>query len=624
VVNVWGLVWLWAPPAAAAPPRFHNVRPASGAAGIRFEIEGQTGAGERLPVGVTVCLADDANDVLVEFDSPRLEAKVDEIPALDALAADGAGWLLAVTDRANGHLYPLTSEYPADRRFVMWDVDMPWVGVCDPATGAGYAIIFATPDDGLIELQSVGDAGGLVPAAKWAGSHGRFSYPRRLIYHFTADGGHVALAKRYRKQAKELGLIVTLEEKARRNPEVGRLFGAPIIWGGGLEFALEAKAAGVERMVFYGGFGNEVPPEDVSRINELGYLTSVYDNYTDVMNLKPGEVVGSSRDVVPDHCVLQANGERMKAWMNWDGSQFMKRCPSFWLLAAEIVVPRDRARFPRLARFIDVSTAEGLYECYDPAHPLTRGQKRQCGADLLEYVKSLGLVAGGEHGRWWAVPHLEYLEGMMSGGWDSWPSGHLTRPDTKEQAFQHPGGYVYPKWPQYEQWGIGHRYRAPLWELVFHDCVVTTWYWGDSNDFLLKAAPEMTARKDAFNVLYGTAPMMWANAEGSWLLARDVFLRSYRNTCKLHAAVAGTEMLTHEFVTPDRSVQRTRFSDGTQAVVNFGEPPQQVELAGQAYLLPQHGFAVRGPVVDQSLSLADGQPVTRIRAADCYSFTDSG
>ena len=50
-------------------------------------------------------------------------------------------------------------------------------------------------------------------------------------------------------------------------------------------------------------------------------------------------------------------------------------------------------------------------------------------------------------------------------------------------------------------------------------------------------------------------------------------MRTYRNTCKLHEAIAGTVMLSHEFVTPDRTVQRTSFSDGTEVVVNFGEKP---------------------------------------------------
>jgi hypothetical protein len=152
---------------------------------------------------------------------------------------------------------------------------------------------------------------------------------------------------------------------------------------------------------------------------------------------------------------------------------------------------------------------------------------------------------------------------------------------------------------------------------------VSTWYWGDASDFLLDAAPEITPKKDAFNVLYGTIPLMWANAEGSWHKDRALFLRTYRNTCKMHEVVATAELLTHEFVTSDRAVQRTRFSDGTEAIVNFGPQPYRVRLASREYVLPQNGFAVKGPAIEQSLSLVDGRPVTSIRTAT-FSFTDAG
>jgi hypothetical protein len=314
----------------------------------------------------------------------------------------------------------------------------------------------------------------------------------------------------------------------------------------------------------------------------------------------------------------------MKAWITFDKKiQFMKRCPSFWVPTAKIVIPNVLKTHPYLGRFIDVTTAESLYECYDPDHPLTRSDKRQRGVELLGYVRSLRLTVGGEHGIWWAVPHLDYIEGMMSANpYFSWPAGHLIRPDTKEQTFDSPWGGKYPTWDRYAKWGIGHETRVPLWELVFHDCVVSTWYWGDSSDWLLKAAPEITPKKDAFNILYGTMPMMWADREGSWHTAREQFLRTYRNVCKLHEAVAMTEMLSHEFLTPDRAVQRTRFSDGSTVIVNFGEKPCSAKLGGKSYLLPQNGFAAKGPKIEQSLALVNGKPVTTIRAGSFF-YTDA-
>jgi hypothetical protein len=151
-----------------------------------------------------------------------------------------------------------------------------------------------------------------------------------------------------------------------------------------------------------------------------------------------------------------------------------------WVPTARLVIPQVLREQPYLGRFIDVTTAEGLYECYDDKHPLTRVQKRECGEKLLAYVRSQGLVVGGEHGIWWGVPHLDYIEGMMSGNRFGWPAGHLIHPKNRQEKFS--GPYGTDTWENYDRWSMGHRYRAPLWELVFHDCVVSTWYWGDSND----------------------------------------------------------------------------------------------------------------------------------------------
>lgn len=151
--------------------------------------------------------------------------------------------------------------------------------------------------------------------------------------------------------------------------------------------------------------------------------------------------------------------------------------------------------------------------------------------------------------------------------------------------------------------------------------VGTTWYWGDSNDWLLDAAPEVTETKIAFNVLYGTAPLLWTAPGGSWDKDRDVFLRVYRNVCKLHEAIAEREMRNHEFVTADRAVQKTEFSDGTIAMVNFGERPCRVTLRARSHILPQNGFAVAGPGIQQYREIIRGEVVTEM-CAPGYRFTD--
>lgn len=586
--------------------------------GVQFEAE--FGA-KPYVLTVKLTLSNASPDLSVEADMKDRNTIVGDIPFLDPFLLDSESGALAIADFSNGHLYPLDLKPFPQKRFGTSLLDMPWVGVCDMEKGFGYGIILETSDDAFFDMVPLkaGAREMVAPRAGWAPSMKRFGYSRRLTYNFISQGGYVALAKRYRAYAQRQGLIVPFSEKIRKNPNLDRLFGAVDVWGGGtLEFAQAARAAGVKKMIING----TAPPKDMKAINELGYLTSCYDAYQDVFPVEANGNIDSGHDLVPDNVVLKADSTRMLAWRTWDGKQSMKRCPAFWVHAAQRVIPKALETHPYLGRFIDVTTAEDLYECYDTNHALTRSEKRKAGVALLGYVQSLGLVTGGEHGRWWSAPVIDYIEGMMSGGTDyySWSAPYLQHPKKKD----------YPKWEQYEKWGIGHQYRAPLWELVFHDCVVSTWYWGDSNDFLLTAAPEETAKKDAFNILYGTMPILWANSEtggygpneqGSWQVAKEIFLRTYRNVCKLHEAIAGMEMLSHEFLTDDRNVQRTQFSDGTQVVVNFGKSPYSVTVGGKKYLLPQNGFAVKGPRIEQSLSLVNNQQVTRIQTAD-FQFTD--
>ena len=569
---------------------------------------------EQRPGRLTLSLPEQGADLqlTVGLDDPA--ATISTFTSMDGFALESPDGAVVAAEYAGGHLLPF-SEAPIPKRwFSGQTIDLPFVGLVDLKTGAGCLILMQTPDDDAIQLRDarIGDRDWPVPRLIVHPSMGQFRTQRKTLFHFHDSGSYVEQAAWYRQYARKAGLLVTLKEKAAANPNVARLYGAPDVWGGaGLKFAREAKSAGIRRMLLHA----ELKPDEFAPVHELGYFTSRYDNYTDVFNISEQHPLGSNYDRVPENVVQQADGQRMKAWMEWSGRQFMKRCPARWIDAARAVIPADLRSRPYQGRFIDVTTSEGLYECYDPQHPLTRAQKRAMGNDLLEYTRSLNLVVGGEHGRWWAVPQLTYIEGMMSGGYAAWPAGHLKRPKSREEQFVHPGGGKYPTWEQYDRLGIGHQRRIPLWELVFHDCVISTWYWGDSTDFLLAAAPQYTAKKDAFNILYGTPPMFWANREGGWTTHRDLMLRSYRKTCLLHEAIAQAPMESHEFLTPDRHIQRTRFGDGTVVVVNFGPPAQATTPLG-VLLLPTNGFAVKGPGIVQSLAVENGVARLHIEAGD--------
>ena len=143
---------------------------------------------------------------------------------------------------------------------------------------------------------------------------------------------------------------------------------------------------------------------------------------------------------------------------------YMKQCTGMMTKSARIVIPKVLAVYPYNTRFLDVTTATGLKECYSPLHPCDRKQDQANREALCAYVgDELGLVAGGEHGKYYDVRFLDYHEGMMGGACYSWPAGYLRDIKSREEIDE-----------RYLKYGIDPAYRVPMFELVFHDCVVST------------------------------------------------------------------------------------------------------------------------------------------------------
>ena len=118
----------------------------------------------------------------------------------------------------------------------------------------------------------------------------------------------------------------------------------------------------------------------------------------------------------------------------------------------------------------------------------------------------------------------------------------------------------------------GHFYRLPLWELVYHDCVVAQWYWGDYNNKL----PKLWDRRDLFNALYGTPPMFMFNRK-LWQEQQERFVRSYRTAAPVARATGYAEMLSHRWLTADHAVQETRFAKRRDGDREFRRPAVPAE-----------------------------------------------
>lgn len=496
-------------------------------------------------------------------------------------ASSGESWVLPINEGllvpAGDPIFEWSNEYAL---FSGHGFSMPFIGLTDGARG--LLMIAETPDDALIATARSPETPASSSAAfRWEPSRGSWRYPRRVRVHLVR-GGYVEIAKAYRAYAKSRGLVVTLDEKSRANPAVDDLVGAADLWWwkdgprwiadpNPERVALELERAGMDRVLWSNGGS----PAALRTIRALGWLAGKYDIVQDVWS-PDTPIAWVSHEGWPDGLVFEPDGSWMHGWVARDGDAHYPGgviCSKYGLGMLDARVRADLATSPYQARFLDTTTASPLRECYNPAHPLSRSDDRRAKFAQLELLsKQMRLVTGSETGMDFAVPAVHYFEGMMS-------LAPYRLADAGYDLFSHRA----PS-PGFAAFQVGTRYRIPLFELVYHDCVVSYWYWGDASN----RVPEAWDARDLFNALYATPPL-YVLDEARLAAQRTRLLESYRRATATARKLGKAELLSHAFLDEAHFVQRTRFAGGSEVIANFGAAPVTLpdgtRLAARAYVV---------------------------------------
>jgi len=308
---------------------------------------------------------------------------------------------------------------------------------------------------------------------------------KKFQIHFLGKGDYVDIGKAYREIAKNRGWFVSWDEKLKGAPERNLLFGSANIklWSALTRRMSEdstkelsvrvnwtfdeaatvaehiKKDLRIEKVLFtVGGWirrgydnqhpdvlpaapecgGNEKLAECSRRVKNLGYLFCLHDNYQDIYRDSPSWN--------EDFIMKNPEGKLVPGGV-WAGGRAYVTCS---LKALELAKrPQNLPAVKKLtdanAYFIDTTYAAGLYECYDPKHPLTREDDMKWKQALSDYARSLFGVFGSECGREWAIPHADFFEGLTGVSGKHYHDGGL---ENKV------GGYV-----------------VPLFEIVYRDCI---------------------------------------------------------------------------------------------------------------------------------------------------------
>jgi hypothetical protein len=443
--------------------------------------------------------------------------------------------------------------------------------------------IVETPDDAAYTFSH--PAGG--PTAmgpSWRAQLGRLNYTRRLRMAFFPKGNYVDLCKRYRRYVKDSGLYVSLKDKIAQAPLVKNLIGAPFAglsvlrnikpgaatydtknpeknvrlttFAQNVQRLQSLKSQGIDRLnVVLSGWLNQgydrqtpdaLPPPPQAggwqgmralfdSCKQLAYTCWLHDQYRDYYldapSWNPEFAVREEDNISPPTAFP---GTRFKNdWKDgyiplmdhWDGGTQGYLNNGFMLghVTKNYRVMFEHGIHPQ-GSYQDVFGYIPPDQDFNPEHPSTRTDSMNARAAVFHWTRNnLGIV-GTEDGSDWVIPYVDYVTSRFNRG-----SNTGTDPDHQDAI------------------------TVPLYELVYHDAVVTT-------------NPADNLR----SFLHGNPPQL------SWRQP-DINLEQVRRLAALHARVGLEEMTNHEFLDKNRRRERTTFADGTTVTVDWDKNTVEIK-----------------------------------------------
>jgi hypothetical protein len=388
---------------------------------------------------------------------------------------------------------------------------------------------------------------------------GVHAVPLRVSYAFFAEGGYVALAKEFRRDFLAAHPDMRpLTERVAARPAVDFLRDAAYVyfWGDtpaeDLEVARQMKAAGIDRCIAVTYGRHEVDRASTAGMAQLGLVVGKYQMPTGnrfniykrngyaqrLLNNKLGLdqlVDPSDPDALRRVCtkeVLKEWPAKAKTWIEDYGVKLFY----FDTMAVQVAA------------------------CVHPDHPETVEENTAGRLEIMKRTRDMGMVIGSGEGLSpsWALPGVDFFEGQMN-----LRDYHNTTMSVPSGGFAKDLGEDYAEAAATQ---LDATRRIPLYQLGFHDYVVGTWVWRDTN---LQSTP-YAWKKDLFNILYGSMPM-WHISGKLWERHKKAIVASYRTIASVRRRIGFAEMTNHGWLTEDRSVQFTDWSRGDRVIVNFGD-----------------------------------------------------
>ena len=354
----------------------------------------------------------------------------------------------------------------------------------------------------------------------------------------------------------------------------------PDEWGDGLSVKLLERFAenGLDRLwlgvdSWQDGFRH---PKAVAKAKELGYLIGPYDSYHSIHHPDEKDTWETAQfdlSLYETGTIVNADGTKSRGFKK-------KGYHLSPLVAQPYVENRVNGIVEQMPSdfntwFIDCDAYGELYDDYSASHPATQLDDMHARLERIAWIRDMhNMVVGSEGGAAYSASVLHFAHGMTVPviGWGD--------PDMKSKTSPYyVGGYWPPEGPavhikqvplkpKYLYHYYDPRFRLPLYQIVFHDSVITTNHWGSGSLKFENAIGTLAL----LELLYNVPPLYHLNI--AEFEKHKVWIKQhYAFFSPLHRQIGGKTMTDFEWLSHDRQIQRTEFGNIVEMYANFGTDP---------------------------------------------------
>lgn len=348
-------------------------------------------------------------------------------------------------------------------------------------------------------------------------------------------------------------------------------------WGDGVSIKIlnRFKENGFDRirLCLDGWEGIEKRPAVAEKANRLGYLFGTYDSYHSIHDPSmPGTentwpTAQFDRELFETGPIIRKDGKKRGGFK---GAGF-KLSPIAARPYVEKRVSENMKNVPYSYYFIDCDAYGEVYDDYSPLHRICQVEDARARIDRLAWISdTFGLVVGSEGGISYAAGVIHVAEGMFGPvfGWGD--------PDLRDRDSEYYLGRYYPPdgpkvfvnqvpmKEQYQYFYYDTRFRLPLYEVVFHDSVVTTHQWANSSLKYSNVLDTVALTE----LLYMVPPLYHMNLD-EFEKHGEAMKKHYTFFSPLHRKVGFAQMTDFNWLSADRMLQRAVYNNDVEIVANF-------------------------------------------------------